>query len=328
MFYSFQRRIYQYLFLTLIFIGSSSGGLKSNIICRFSGNDHNIFWTGDFVSGTIELVNNDYKDLKLKSIDAQLIGEFVYTKETVQNWNKSSRTTYRETFFKKVLILRSDGGKNSFLLTYGNHVWPFRFLLNAFLPSSVEQTRFDGPYVHYFLRIVFVRPEWYRWNIEKTFPIVVKHVSPPVNATQLEGQKTNRKGVRLQVILHNSAVSNGKNFSFAVDIRNAKRHLIRRISMKLVQIRHLGPTREEQSYLIDRDLEKIHRFRDTNFHENFQLYVPHTALPTFSFHLSSSYDTMSLVVHYELRFEAHLRGFFTNIRLQLPLIVTNHLENN
>jgi hypothetical protein len=133
MFYSFQRGIYQYLFLTLILIGLSSGGLESNIICRFPGNGHNVFWTGDFVSGTIELVNNDYKDLKLKSIDAQLIGEFVYTKETERNPNKwiatdrnlnksittdqnsnksiitdrnlnKSKTTDRKTFFKKYLF--------------------------------------------------------------------------------------------------------------------------------------------------------------------------------------------------------------------------------
>jgi hypothetical protein len=232
------------------------------------------------------------------------------------------------TFFKKVLILRSDGDKNNFLLPYGNNVWPFRFLLNDFLPFSLEQTHSDDPYVHYFLRIVFVRPEWYRFNIEKTFPIVVKHASPPVNARQVEEQKTNRKGVRLQVILHNSTASIGKNFSFAADIHNPKRNMIRRISVKLVQIRHLGPTGKTQSYLIDRDLEKIHRFQGTNFHENFQLYVPHTALPTFSFHHSSSYDTLSLVVYYEFHFEAHLRGFFTNIRLQLPLIVTNHPENS
>jgi hypothetical protein len=92
MFYSFQRGIYQYLFPTLILIGSSSGGLESNIICRFPGNGNNVFWTGDFVSGTIELVNNDYKDLKLKSIDAQLIGEFVYTKEKERNSNKWTTT--------------------------------------------------------------------------------------------------------------------------------------------------------------------------------------------------------------------------------------------
>ncbi len=322
MFYSFQRGIYQYLFLTLILIGSSSGGLKSIIICRFSGNGHNVFWTGEFVEGTIKLLNNDNNDSKLKSIDAQLIGEFVYKTRAGK-----STTTHRKTFFKKILILRSDGDQNNFLLTYGDHVWPFRFLLNDLLPSSLEQTSHDGPYVHYFLSIVFVRPEWYRSNNGKTFPVVVKHASPPVNVTQLEEQKTNRKGVYLQVILHNSAVNAGKNFSFAVDVRNPKRYLIRRISVKLVQIRRLGPTRETQSNLTNRDLEKIHQFRDTNFHENFQLFVPHTVPPTFSFH-SSSYDTVSLILHYELHFEAHLRGFFTNIRLQLPLIVTNHPENN
>ena len=325
--YSFPNVIYRYLLLTLALIKLSNGGFESGIVCRFSEEGDNLFWTGEFVSGAIEFHNIDHKDLKLKSIDAELIGEFVYITEDRRN-NVTSRTTHRETFFKKVLTLQSASDEGNFYLTYGNNVWPFRFLLDDSLPPSLEQSRFNDPYIHYFLHIAFVRPEWYRWNIKKLFPIVINHASPSVNASQLEAHKTNRKGVYLQIILHKSVVSAGSNLSFAVTVRNPKKSLIYRISMRLIGYVELDRAKHEYHYLLDENLERIHRFQEIHLHENFQLLVPHITLPTFKFYLSSTYGTRTLVVRYALHFEAHLRGFFTNIRLQLPLVINNHPENN
>ena len=316
------------MFLTLILIGTSSGGgVESNIRCQFPGNGHNVFWTGESVSGTIEFVNYAYKGLKLKNVNAQLIGEFVYKKQQNRK-SDTPKVLERHTFFKKTLILHSGGKQKTFILSSGNHTWPFRFHLNDSLPPSFEQTNSDDPYVHYSLRIVFAIPEWYKSNIRKAFSVVVKRTPSSVNATQIKQQETNRNHVCLQILLNNSVVNIGKNFSFAVDIRNPKQHSIHRISVKLVQTKHLNINWKKEYDIINRDLEKIHQFQGTNFHEHFQLFVPSGTLPTFSLDLPSSYDKLSFVVHYTLHFEAHLPGFFTNIFLKFPLIITDHPENN
>ncbi len=76
--YSFHSVTYQCLFLTLIVTGSSSDGLESNIICRFSEQNQTVFSTGEFVSGNIEFTNSDHQELKFKSIDIELMRVLVY----------------------------------------------------------------------------------------------------------------------------------------------------------------------------------------------------------------------------------------------------------
>jgi hypothetical protein len=76
--HSFHHITYQYLFLTLILIGSTSGKLESNITCRFSEQNQTEFWTGKFISGDIEFNNFGQQQFKFKRINIELIGNVVY----------------------------------------------------------------------------------------------------------------------------------------------------------------------------------------------------------------------------------------------------------
>jgi hypothetical protein len=184
--HSFHSVTYQCLFLTLILIGSSSGGLESNILCRFSEQNQTVFWTGEFVSGNIECTNSDHQELKLKSIEIELIGLLVYKNVLTGSRNRPSVSTGRKTFFNQRLNLNSTNARGNFLLSYGNHKWPFPFFLNDSLPPSLKQKKSSDSFIHYFLQIVFVRPQWYRRNIKKKIPIVVKHASSPVDVMEVE----------------------------------------------------------------------------------------------------------------------------------------------
>ncbi|CAF3296380.1 unnamed protein product [Rotaria sp. Silwood2] len=283
-----------------------------------------VFWTGQFVSGMIEFNNYDHQELRLKSINAELIGEFVRLKAI----SKGVRSETKIIVFKEELNLYSISDQDSSLLTYENHKWPFRFFLNNFIPPSIEKNRISDSYIHYFLRIKLIKPEWYKRNIQKTILITVKHASSPVNATRFMLEDKNRNNVYLRIILQKQIAIVGKNFSFEVDIQNPKQAMIRRISVTLTHYFEFGSYLCQKLKLIDKPLEKIRRLRSIHFHDNFQLYIPHTASPTFSFYPPSDNKNFPISVRYELRFVATIRGFFTNIRLQVPLIINSYPENN
>lgn len=323
--YSFPNGIYQYVFLTLLLMSSCNCGSESNIICRFAEKNRTFFWTGEELTGNIEFLNSEYKKLSLKRIEVKLIGEFVYGVRQ-RSSNITGDDSRQEIFFSKKLFLQSSNGATEFVLSYGDHQWPFQFLLDDDLPPSLEQNIYNGSSIRYSLQIEFVRPEWLKVNLRKTIPIVVKYKSTSRSAVQLEAQDKSRKGVIFHVVLQQKLVTAGNDFSFDIDVRNPKKALIRRISMTLIQTLDLDPTDRKLSTLLEKNLEKTHRVRSTHLKENFQLQMPRSAPPTFTFHFPSSSEKLSIGVSYKLQFEVHLRGFFTNIRVQLPLIVAQHSQ--
>jgi len=169
--HSFPSVTYQCLFFTLILIASINGSLESNIMCRFSEQNQTVFWTGEFVSGNIECIKSDHQELKLKSIDVELIGLLVYKCGMRGTRNGAVRKfPSSKIFFNQRLNLRSANAQGNFLLPYGNDKWPFRFFLNDSLPPSLKPNKPTDSYIHYFLQIVFFRPEWYKKNIKKSIP--------------------------------------------------------------------------------------------------------------------------------------------------------------
>jgi hypothetical protein len=123
--------------------------------------------------------------------------------------------------------------------------------------------------------------------------------------------------------LQKSVIAAGENVSFNVKIENPKGVLLDRILTTLAQHLKLGPAEKRRLNLVNETLKTINQFKDPYLHENFQLDVSHTTPPTFSFD-----SKPPIFISYELHFEAHLKGFYTNIWLQLPLIITDHPQNN
>jgi hypothetical protein len=313
-----------YLFLTLILLSANSCKSEWDIKCRFGENGHNVFWTGEAISGFVDFVNNDHADLKLERINAELIGELRYRPEKKAN-STESNSSNAVVFVTERIVVHPIGGQGKFQVPYGSHSWPFRLRLNGSLPASVDKNDSNLPVIRYFIRVKFVRPEWYNSNVERLCHIIVKHSALPTNVSKLEKQDTSkRKGVRLRVTLQKNAVNAGSNFSIDIDLDNPRQNYIDHISVTLVQNLELGSGKQEQYNLVRKNLEKIQKVKDKHFAGNFQLTVPHTASASFSFQLpSTSYTTQSLAIRYSLQFGLHLRGFFTNIYLQFPVIVTN-----
>jgi hypothetical protein len=312
---SFQNSIYQYLLFTSIIISYIIGKYEGHVICRFAEQNKTEYWTGELISGTLKFVNFTYGELKVKSIDVELIGELVY----YAHRRRRARTV---TIYHDQRSLLSHTDPKEFLLVDDDHNWPFSFRLDDSLPPSVRQTAAKGPYIHYYLRVHFVRPEWYKFNIDHKWDIVVSRSSSPEKVKQLEAEKK-QKGVHLKIILQKNIVIDGDYLSLDVNMQNPKQKLIRRISVKLVQIWHLYPEKGDEISLVDEDIEEFRSFRGKHLKKNFLIHVPLKTPATYLFHPVSGSDLKKVVVSYELRIQAHIRGFFTNIRLQFPVIITN-----
>jgi hypothetical protein len=325
--YSSQSGIYQYLFFTLILLSASSSGSEWNIKCRFPEKNQNVFWTGELISGFIDFVNIDHANLKLERINAELIGEFVY--KVVKKTNKSESTSKSQLrFYSERILVHPIGGQSKFSVPYGSHSWPFQIRLSNSLPPSVQTTDSNDPFIHYFLLITFVRPEFLKSNVEKTCPIAVVKNSPlPVNVIKPKEEGKSRKDVHLRIILHKNVVVAGQNILFDVELKNPKKKRINRISVSLIQTLELGPTNTNQLYVVKQDLEKIQKFEWTHFNDTFQLQVPRTTLPTFSFSLpTNSTQQWRAAASYLLKFEAHRPGWFTNIALSLPVNIIGPMK--
>ncbi|CAF1466828.1 unnamed protein product [Adineta steineri] len=150
----------------------------------------------------------------------------------------------------------------------------------------------------------------------------------PVDEMKVEAQKKNRKDVHLHVTLHKPTIAVGNNVSFDIDVQNPKEVLIDRISVTHAQHLKLGPAQNRRVDILNETLKAANHFQNSHFHKNFHFFIPHTIPPTFSFHFPINSKERPIIVNYGLRFEAHLSGFSTNIRLQLPLIITDHPQNN
>lgn len=321
--YSFCSVTYPCLLLIVVLVGSSNGGLESNIKCRFSEQNRTVFWTGEFVSGNIEFTNSDHKGLKLKSIDIELVGRLVYKYPFTDGRGGAKIRSYSTEFFNQRSTLNSSDARNSIILPYSNNTWPFRFFLNDSLPPTLDPIQRLDSHLYYYIRILFVRPEWYKRNIKQTIPVVVRHVSSPVVVKKVEAQGKNRKDVHLHVILQRSDVAVGNSVSIDVKIQNPKEVPIHRILVILVQDLKLGPAVDRKINLLSKTFTSVNEFKSTYLHEKFQFHVPYTTPPTFSFHPASN-KQQPFNTSYELHFEAHLSGIFTNIRLQVPLTLCSY----
>ena len=313
---------HRYVVLMWIFLSASSHGSNWNIKCRYADDRLNVFWTSEAIEGAVDFVNTDHANLILERINAELIGEYVQKVTQRVNYTDVEDES-RIRFLAERIIVHPIGTMGKFPVPYGSHSWPFRFRLNDSLPPTFNMHTHTSPFIHYFIRITFVRSQWYKSNPEQICPIVVKPLSH-MKPTRIGNETTSRKkGVRMRVILHNNVVVAGSNISFDLHLHNPKQVLVRRVSMIFSRSLQM-PTNASVKVdnLIGKDLEKTKRFSGRELNENFQINVSSTALPTFSFRLLSNSTKYPLAVSYKLRFETHLRGFFTNVVLEFPVTVT------
>lgn len=306
-------------------MGSEFSVLADNISIEFDKQYSSIYQTGETVSGKVEFLNNAQVELKLKNIIIELVGNLVYT---TSRGSGHSRTTdiHAVPFFTEKQIVRSANKEDSFILESGNHTWPFALHLADSLPPTLEQTRYNGPYVRYVVRVQLVVPQWYKKNIQQTSFITVHSLSSSMPTIKSQDNNKNRKDVHLEAFLQNNVAVSGKNVSLDLDLHNPTHVTIIRVSLTLIQQRLLGPAGKEDIVVLKKDLNGIQDFQGEHLHNKFEFQLPTNIPSTYSCTPPQWSARKPLEVNYELHLEAHIAGFFTNVELRLPITVTNNVH--
>ncbi|UJR34817.1 hypothetical protein I4U23_027598 [Adineta vaga] len=305
-------RYCRYFLLIFILLNKNLVASQSNIECRFDEQDDNIFWIGETITGFVDFINKDNTDLKLERIDGELIGEVVA--QVVEETDAGDiETEVKEIIFNQKVLVHPRNTKGSFSVRRGKQSWPFHFQLNEDLPPSFEQKKISLVKIHYYIRFSFIRSEWYKFNIDKTCSMIVKQPGRLLSLTKLKTEKTSRNGVRLRVTFDKNVVITGNDLSFNVDLINPKGALIRYVSIVLTEYVECN-SRVKTFNIIKQDLDYIKSLKHKHIDRNFQIPIPSTTPVTFKF-------GDSIANYYKLHFEVHLRGMFTNIKLEVPIIV-------
>ena len=297
-------------------MGSQLSVLGTNVSFQFDKKYTTIYETGELVSGTANFCHDGQLEIKLKEIFIELVGELVYTTHRGSGHSKTNDIQV-VPFYLDRQIVRSDAknAKENFLLESGDHTWPFEFRLHDNLPPTLEQTRHNGPYIRYVVRVQMIVSDWYQKNIQRASFITVRcHQSSMIPMIKSRDDHTNRKDIRMQAFLQQNAVCPGEKLTLCFDLHNPNRTTITRISITLVQQRLLGPAGKEEINLFKKDLNDIeHLQKQIEFH------VPQNIAPTCSCVPPKWSSRKPLAVSYELRLEAHLPGLLTNLELKLPI---------
>ncbi|CAF1180140.1 unnamed protein product [Rotaria sordida] len=190
-------------------MGSGLSALAANISIQFDKNNSTVYQTGELVSGAAKFFNDAQIELKLKNIIVKLVGELVYTTSRGSNFSKST-DIHVVPFFTERQIVRSAKTKDDFVLESGIHSWPFALRVLDCLPSTLEQTRYHGPFIRYVVRVQLIRSEWYQKNIQKASFIIVQGHSSPIPIMKSEYEDKNRKDVHMHARLQKNTVVAGE----------------------------------------------------------------------------------------------------------------------
>lgn len=141
-------------------------------------------------------------------------------------------------------------------------------------------------------------------------------------------QNQNRKKLRLQGYLLRGGVVPGDVIPVQIDLQNPKRIAIRRIEATLIQHRQVGPTCHAET-IFRLDLPTIRDFSGTHLEQVVELMVPEIMLsPSFTYLTPGRISPIATSVRYELTLEVKARGFFTDFKITMPVIVgTEPLHN-
>jgi hypothetical protein len=208
-------------------MGSGSSTLATNISIRFDKTNNTVYQTGELVSGTAKFLNDAQFELKLKNIIIELVGELVYITTRGSNGSKTT-DIHVVPFFIERQTVRSVDTKDNFVLESGSHPWPFSLRLHDSLPSSLEQTRYQGPFVRYLVRVQLILSEWYKKNIQKASFIIVQCHSSPIPMMKSKDEDKNGKDVHLHALLQKNTAIAGENLSLCIDLHNLNRATITR----------------------------------------------------------------------------------------------------
>ena len=209
-------------------------------------------------------------------------------------------------------------------LSRGQYSWPFTFALPENLPPSTLPATAAYPYVKYYTRIVLDKP-WYKPNTKQVYPLTV---FPHVNILHIPGgqqpvvfQNENRKKMSLQGHLTRGGVVPGDKLNIQVDLQNPKGSVIKKVVATLYQHRQVAQTSGWET-IFQVELPEFRDFDGIHLQKTFDLFMPSVLLsPSYMYMTQTTARSTNISVSYKLELDVKARGFFTDFKLSVPVVV-------
>jgi hypothetical protein len=184
-----------------------------------------------------------------------------------------------------------------------------------------------GPFIRYHIRVDFERPEMFKMNICRDFPIlVIAHPSSYVCPSFLpvEAENKNRNDVTLHAVLadRGSPLTPGGSFLLNVELHNPNHATIKCLSIDLVQHRAIWMGGHCALTISLLDLPHLREFSGEHYQETLELKIPtdNRVIPSFHY-MPSTFSEQPIAVQYMLKLEVKIHGFFKNFILNIPIVV-------
>lgn len=199
--------------------------------------------------------------------------------------------------------------------------------LPTFLPPSLNRLSTHGPYVRYKVRVTFERPEKYRMNIRREFPILI--IACPSSYSHLsslptEAKNKNRSDVTVHASLadRNSSLAPGDSFLLNIELHNPNHNTIKCLAIDLIQHRTIAMGKHCELTIPLLDLPHLREFSGENYRETLELTIPDDdrIIPSF-YYMRPEFSGNPIAVEYILKLGVKTHGFFKDFVLNIPIVL-------
>jgi hypothetical protein len=191
-----------------------------------------------------------------------------------------------------------------------------------------------GTFLHYFVRVTLERPDRYKFNVLRQYPVKVVTCSSPLAAfpsPSVTHEARNRDDLHLRAALTNpDPVRPGIDLVLDVNLHNPKRVIVKSITAKLIQYRAYGIYGPYPVEIFEMDLTSLKRFSDEQLQKTSHLPIPVDLahfIPSFHYDLSGSV-VQDIRVTYMLVLEVNVEGFFKNFSVSIPVVMYPKIEQS
>uniref|UniRef100_A0A336MDB3 CSON015362 protein n=1 Tax=Culicoides sonorensis TaxID=179676 RepID=A0A336MDB3_CULSO len=303
--------------------------LNCNI--KFDNNPQGIYYSGQNLSGTVEL--SVERLIKVKAISLKISG-FAYTHWTerenykVNGKNHTRMVNFhgREDYLNSTTYLIGSPNANQIEILPGVHTYNFACLLPVNLPSS-----FEGPYGHirYTVKVTFVQP----WKFDQTYKIgftVLKQLdlnydNPdlrlPVHAETIKHfccWPCKTGPLILTVTLPIAGFVPGQTIPISLVIDNQSRETVEEVTFKLKKIvKCFSQTprvnsREEKGVIVMKRSGGVEKYQKKRYQHS--LLIP--ALPPTNMNMCKI-----IQISYVLKIKPKVSGMHKESKLSVPIVI-------
>ena len=302
------------------------------ICCGVSGvsinlhQENSFYCTDENISGIVNW-NNNTDGIRLNEIYILLKGEISYTTEHISRNGRGIRkrtTKYHRTLFysTKFSFVKPQPQEDMLVLNREQYSWPFQLSLTKHLPPTINAPQ-SYPNVRYYLQVVIDRP-WYKPNIrELRYLTIYPRLNVLQNPQCLQSiifKNENRKEMTLKGSIHKKGYVPGESINLTLEIENPKQVSIRLIDLFIFQSYKIeGNT--DQYKLFQTTLPNIQNIKDREIRGTFFVTIPSILLPP-SYHFHGVIQkSISINIHYFIRLVVKVEGIFTNLDIDIPIII-------